>query len=575
MNDTTEKPNEFVDSQRLLESANDSARHFRNIYAAYLTVMIYTLVVVLSTDQELLFKAGDKQLPLVHITIPIKEFFIYMPLAILVIHFYLLIQASFLADKVRDYISEIEKRLGSQERDKAYRLLFPVPLAHTFGEGKTQRILYLIIFVSLVIFPLGTLITARAKFLPYQSVLISSQHFIIMLIDIVLLGYFWNRIRSKNKYLNYAFTLIGAIILLSISLHLGKKSISEIYYFDLPNSTLVKKEPAPEILATYHTREGNLVTKPDKSVWCELAEPLDLSDRNLINAKLSKTKICSATFTETNLTRADLTEANLTRADLTEANLTQADLTETDLTKADLSKANLTQAVLRGTILTEAVLTEADLTQTDFAPSLIETLSPLIQALTGNPISTFPQKDFAKANLTRADLTQADLTGATPREVDLTDANLTKANLTGADLPRANLTRANLRNADLFGVNLSETNFTSATMTNATITYSWIHRDRKTKNTKYLPVGIPKGRKNTLKPDYLCSLLFDIGDYVDFSKYINKKRKLKDELSRSELQEALKNLKSEQQAEVARTIKIKCERKLTLKLLKKIYLKSL
>ena len=705
LNKNTEKPCDFVNAQRLLESANDSARHFRTVYVTYLTVMIYTFVFILSTDQELLFKAGDKHLPQVNMNIPIKEFFTYMPWILLVIHFHLLIQASFLVGKVQDYVAKIKDELEPQEEiDKAHRLLFPASLAHTFRAGKLQWILYLIIF--LVIFPLGTLIFTQIRFLPYQSEGITLLHRIIIIIDIVLLWYFWYYIYiSKNKnlrkeklYKRFIWAFVYGLIIVLITLPIvvfvrvldfpGKNPIpfenpnlSKFYNliseikpnynrFNLPNSTLVKREPSSKILAAYYIREGKLLTKHDESVWCELTEPLNLSNRNLRDAKLSKAKICSADLTRADLTRADLKETILTGANLTEtiltgtilgkanlrgtnlrqANLTKKYLAEVDLTKADLTKADLTsvflwKANLTGTVFTNASLTNADLTRAVLTEAVlidanlsdvvltdasltnanltkailtnanlsdanltkaVLTEAVLIDAnlsdanltkavltetdFTGTTLkkanlteATLSSTDFTGAilteadltlagfievswwlylmgsNFTRADLTEASLIGTDLRGADLTGADLRWADLTGTDLRWANLMGTDLRGTDLFGINLSNTNFTSATITNTTIKYSWIWKDPDTENIRYLPLGIPKGWKNMLKPDYLCPKRFDIDDYVDFFKYVNKKRKLRDELSGLEIYTALDKLKSELRGEVAGVIKEKCE----------------
>ena len=59
---------------RLRESANDSARTFRIAYTFYLAVALYVLVIVSSTDHELLFRAGDVQMPIVNVGVPVVWF---------------------------------------------------------------------------------------------------------------------------------------------------------------------------------------------------------------------------------------------------------------------------------------------------------------------------------------------------------------------------------------------------------------------------------------------------------------------------------------------------------------------
>ena len=182
--------------------------------------MIYIFIIVLSTDQELLFRAGDKQLPLINISVPIVSFFVWIPWALLVLHFYLLIQAKFLSDKVHLYKQGLYANLRSREDvRKAHRLLASVQLVHILIEERAKwkhAILYLIVSVSLVVFPLIVLIKAQMTFLPYQSELITWSHRIVILIDALGLWYFWHHIfrfhERKTIWINrIAGLLVGLV----------------------------------------------------------------------------------------------------------------------------------------------------------------------------------------------------------------------------------------------------------------------------------------------------------------------------------------------------------------------------
>ncbi len=525
-----DKTHKILDKEHLLESANDSARHFRNVYLAYLTVMIYIFIIVLSTEQELLFRAGGKQLPLIHISVPIVAFFTWMPWALLVLHFYLLIQVTFLSDKVRLYRQEINDRLISKEDiRKAKMLLAPVPLVHILVEEKAKSILYaillyLIVFVSLVVFPLIVLIVAQMKFLPYQNEDITLAHSIAVMIDIFLLWCFglyvfrshkekrfkniWKsaydiaRVITSRQYLAKWFKNIWKkVILLLVIVILAIMSIFTIIfifgclyipndkinttlmisecpynwyqvveetlnfpsYFNLPRSKLVKKEPAPELLAAYIKEEKDLI-EPGSSIWCQYADPLDLKRRNFRKAQLEGAALCeailpNADFTDASLKNAslistDLRDANLTEAGLRQANLTKAVLTEADLIRSDLRQAILTEADLRQANLTKAVLTEADLRQMNLTKANF-TKAVLIEA-------DLRQADLTEANFTKAVLTEADL-----RQADLTEANFTKAVLTKADLRQADIKEVDLSQAILIEADLRQTTFTEAVLEEA------------------------------------------------------------------------------------------------------------
>ena len=506
------------DGEHLLESANDSARHFRNVYLAYLTVMIYIFVIVLSTEQELLFRAGDKQLPLVHINVPIVAFFTWIPWALLVLHFYLLIQVKFLSDKVRLYNERLNNHLESEEDiSDAQMLLASVPLVHILVEKKGKSmystLLYLIVFVSLVVFPLIVLIVTQIAFLPYQSELTTWVHRIVILIDVFML---WalgrNILRSHegktiwiNSVAGLLVVLVAVFVVIVVFINFpGSKiyshataSLYELEWvkkimpanrFVLLNRKLVEREPAPELLAAellaaqikYQMDDENLI-KNAAPIWCRYTDPLDLKDRNFRKAKLERATLCKANLQDANLTDADLGGADLTDAYLWRADLTDANLREANLTDADLGGADLIDANLREANLTDAVLWRAD----------------------------------------------------------LTDANLRKADLTDAVLWRANLTDADLWGADLTAVNLSQADFSNAVLGGTTLDLTWVWESSGSDEERYFPIGIPKDWDDTLKPEYLCPEDFDTLSYYDISEYINEDGEVEQEKLKDQLREII------------------------------------
>ena len=536
-----DKTSKIPDAEHLLESANDSARHFRNVYTVYLTIMIYTFIIVLSTHQlSLLLDYRqllmiDKQLPFVNISVPTISFFTWIPWALLVLHFYLLIQAKFLFEKVHSYKQEINNRLISKEDiRKAKMLLVSVPLVHILVEEKAK--FYLIVFLFLAALPLMVLISAAIKFLPYQDEAITTAHHIVILIYLSGLWYFKHHIlRSHEKgtiWISSITGIFGIIIFAFVVIFInfpGNRTYSPIAasFHELkmvneimPNRLvlsgykLVRREPAPELLAAYIKKQmcdENLI-EPGSPIWCQYADPLDLRGRSLRKAQLQRTILCKATLQEADLTDADLWSANLTDADLSGANLIGADLFRANLTDADLFRANLTDADLQSANLTDADLQSAN----------------LIDA------------DLSGANLTDADLSGANLTNASLVDADLTIAYLGDANLINADLRGANLIDANLTRADLTVANLGKTNFSNAVLDKAILDFTWVRESSDLEEGNF-PIGIPKDWDDTLKPEYLCPDSFDISDHIKISRYIGEDGGLE----REELQDQLKEIMEE------------------------------
>ncbi len=553
-----EKTPKILDAEHLLESANNSARHFRTAYFAYLTVMIYIFIIVLSTDQELLFRAGDKPLPLVHISVPIVAFFTWMPWTLLVLHFYLLIQVRFLSNKVHFYRQEINNYLKSRNIRKAKMLLAPIPLVHILVEGKAgfkqHKMLYLIVFVSLVVFPLIVLIVAQMKFLPYQDEIITWSHRAVILIDVLVLSHFWRDIFGSHKgKMIWIRSIVGLLVILLVvfvfifidfpSNKIYNHFTASFYKleatnkimpnrFVLLNRKLVEREPAPELLAVHlegQTDNANLIGQ-SSSTWCQYADSLDLKNRNFRKAQLKRTALCKVTLQDADLTDADLSDANLMGANLEDADLTSANLQGANLTSADIRGANLTSAILFDADITSASLLAANLTSA-YLNSANLTSANL------NSVNLI-NADLRGANFTGADLRGASLTSANLQGANLTHTNLGAANFIDANLLSASLISANLQVVDLTSANLSSTNFSDAILEGATLDFTWFWESFDLEERAYFPIGIPRGGDDILKPEYLCPWSFHPSSYYDIPEYINEDG----EVEQEKLKERLKQI---------------------------------
>jgi len=93
----------------------------------------------------------------------------------------------------------------------------------------------------------------------------------------------------------------------------------------------------------------------------------DLTNADLIGARLTGANLSGAKLGAANLFGARLAAVNMCGADLSGAYLTRAILSKADLSRANLSEADLQSANLQETILDEATLTGANLWETQRA----------------------------------------------------------------------------------------------------------------------------------------------------------------------------------------------------------------
>ena len=190
---TQQQPTPFPDTAHFLEAANDGARSFRALYTTYLVISFYIIVIISSTSDELLFRAGNVQMPIINTSVPVVWFFRVAPWILFLLHLNLLIQAVFLSTKVHRYTSRLAK-----ENIHTRGLLFPAPLAHLLVAGDQRRgvqwIVRIVVFISLVLLSPIILIYAEIHFLTYQSELITWCHRAAILLDIILLWVLWPHI---------------------------------------------------------------------------------------------------------------------------------------------------------------------------------------------------------------------------------------------------------------------------------------------------------------------------------------------------------------------------------------------
>ena len=481
---------------RLRESANDSARTFRTAYTFYLVVALYVLVIVSSTDHELLFRAGDVQMPIVNVGVPVVWFFVVVPWLLVLLHFNLLIQATFLADKVSQYASAIfGQTRAPKERTEALGLLYPAPLAHKVAEihqpGTMRRLLNAMVLVTLAALPPAILMFAQVKFLPYQGEFFTWLHRISVGVDIGLLWWLWPRIAEPylawrawfNSRRLKAWAMLGATaltglfsivvadfpggsignltpvpVLDSLRDSLGRK-------YDLSGRVLVVNEPSPEILAAHYRATCESETGCDESViavgssfWCKHTKPLQLNNRNFRYARVTGSTLCGVNFENATLDGAELSSARLLAADLRGAELHGAELFMTKLHGAVLRGAKL-----HGAVLWSAELHGAHLSGVEFHGANLRWAQLYGADLSG---AKFHGAGLPGAKLHGADLRYADFHGASLSEAELPLAYLHNAQFHGADLRGAKLHGADLSGAEFHGADLSEAELSGADLVN-------------------------------------------------------------------------------------------------------------
>ena len=457
MRRTLRRPYEDPRIRELLQAANDSARLFRTVFVSFVIVALYLLVIALSADDELLFRDGSLQAPIVNVSVRTSHYFIAAPWLLLLLHFNLLIQAIFLANKIADYERAVRSsRPGRLPQNEMLRLTYPIPITRMSGSEPAALhplVLWLFVCVTLVLLPVVCLGVIQTQFLDYQSLGITLMHSGALVLDLVLILYLWPRVRVfHGQYDSARVRQVSVVAGLLVATFVAVGPLFSIVFLESAAAGGAWLQNISPLLTSLHSLDvqdkrlylGAESTSPADA--CEANDTtlaLNLTRRSFRAANLSNSILCSAVMVETQLQRATLVNVRFERADLRDAKMRGAILGNAQFESANLLRADLQDVIaagerlrVQGTVLTNEQVS--------------------VERVSG--------AQFENAELTGADLRRANLANSI-----LSDAVMTGARLQGAILVNANLKGADLRDAKLQGAILGNAQFERADLTGANL----------------------------------------------------------------------------------------------------------
>ena len=469
MIDTVFDPNE--EQKRLGDIVKYSAEKNRQFFVVYLGLLVYVLLMVVSTtDQQLLVPSQGIKLPLVDVTLPLFAFYIVAPLFLLAIHFNLLQNLDSHHYKLMRWKEFFPSKRIPREEIEAF-LFDHKWLDHASLMKWWVEKVYVLLFIHSGPIALGILLW---RFTDYQSIGITSWHLVIFILDCYLVWLtekalklnLYRRRRLRNR-LNRRFSLkvitqyfkdvFVSILRLPVSwlvvfqililswFHWGGDFVGDWQCVNIQTTescegsdrvakyVLRLRKEAPIVFSWFapiimiDSNESAWVPNKEQITalslldgedsirwWKEHGNGLDLSNRYLKGAVLSRAFLPKAEFTYAHLEVADLSGARLTGANLTLANLDGASLAGAKLQGASMDRAFLRDALLFGAQMQNASLSYAKM---------------------------------EGARLTGANLQDAFLEGSHFEGADLTNANLQIANLMMANFQGTVLMNSGLQGA--------------------------------------------------------------------------------------------------------------------------------
>jgi uncharacterized protein YjbI with pentapeptide repeats len=530
------KKNQFGRAENLRKSADDAARQVRNIYITFLCVGIYIAIAIGSTTDEQLLRVTPVTLPIFDVRIPINWFYALVPWLLLFLHFNLLLQLYLLANKLHDWNTIIDSLYDEDQKQDQHTCLYPFAFSHMLIQTphrRSMRCLFsFVVWSTIILLTPLLLIWAQFTFLPFHNSFITGNQIVVVLLDVVMLGFLWPKIvapregekqdassefkesdrktrgwiwvRSKaNKVCaNFLSTLstrpvsmkifYGILILLALSSFLKLFFIWPFHKnLILSGKVLVEEKLSPEtislLMAEYRAGEDkfserkiDLTEEPVNSLE-ETKQPAEKEQVNSWqNTKKSLKNVVGIRLTQRDLRGADFRRVIMPKADLRGGNLDQIDLRQSKLIDADLRPFPIKKSQHCIDAYQEIVI-DPEKQEDRFSTIEIHYDKEKIccTSLRGANLEVI---DLSGAKLWQGMLRGANLSSAVLRETDFYRAELQKANFSAsvatrtkfaeADLQGAILDGARLQFADFYAAKLGRASLQSATLYGSNLEYA-------------------------------------------------------------------------------------------------------
>ena len=451
------------DVDKLQSALNDAAGKASILWTTFVTFELYLVIAFGSVTHRNLFLEDPIKLPLLNVDLPLVGFFLIAPAILVIFHFYVLLQLLAMARKTRDYDTVLRKVAPAASDHQLLRQRLDPFLILQFLAGPTEQrtgfsglSLRLIAWITLAGAPVLILLQGQVTFLPYHGIGVTWFQRIAILIDLVLIWYFWNSIRSNDVAIfrrvpSFAWHLVAGvasfiifIFSVCIATFPGEPANEYLRLLREPLFAVAIDEVNGRPLSLFSNR---LVLTDQSFVDANRLDKAEVSrslrGRDLTGAVLNRSDLRNADFTGAMLNNARLEGARLQRAQFSceqiDAKLGCASLLGASLKSAELQGASLVGALLSGATLDRAELYGASLILTQMQGASLKEAK--LQGVS-----------FLLADLRGATLDRAQLQGASLRSTQLQGASLKEAQLQGAEFDRAFLAGVSLRGAGVWRV---------------------------------------------------------------------------------------------------------------------------
>jgi len=398
------------------------------------------------------------------VQIPFMVIYVLLPIALLIIHFFLLLN-----------FTMHFKKISNSSINVNFTYPFFLNFFNSNQINSTKKTFYgLIVYFLFFWMPLCVFLLILVIISKYQSNLLFTFHITFLLADFFIVDFYTktvsNNLKFRGFYRVFHFTILFVAILhftVYISIVNEKLPVSAVhnkcYSFALPiltieNEVFSMESPLAKLMADERIlySSGYLNLK-NRSFKYSNFKNLSFYKADFRNSGFSKSILSELTFTDCNLQhsnirdaifdktkfiRSDLRNTNVQKAifvapvDFSGSNIESCNFTEKNLSNSDFSETSAEAAIFAGSKLNNARFTKAKLNNSNFIASEAQ------------------WADFSCANLKFASFTGAALDHST-----FEGADLYRTEFYAADFYKGNLSYTDLRYTLLQGAFLSDAIF--------------------------------------------------------------------------------------------------------------------
>ena len=431
----------------LQKALNEAAGKASVLWTTFVTFQLYLMIAVGSVTHRDLFLETPLRLPVLNADLPLVGFFMVAPTVLVILHFYVFLQLLALAAKSKDY-DKLLRQQASADTHRQYlrqRLNSFFVLQSLAGPREQRRgiSLRMIAWLTLVGTPVLILLQEQVRFLPYHREWVVWLQRIVLLVDLAVIWYFWNRVRSEDDPIipripNKGWRFVGAVL-----------SVCGVFIFSVCIATFPGEwldQHLPVVRCVPRAWWPHWSSEDD---WTSLQELLFAGAPDEVSGQPSSWFSNRLILTDQSFVDLDkLDKATVSRS------LRGRDLRQAVLNRTDLRKADFTGAMLDGASFKMAELQSANFSCATPGKEKTNGITRLSR-WPDDGCTSLRDAELHMAHLQGANLSGAHLQGANLNRAQLQHANLSGAQLQGAKLNRAQLQGADFSVAELQGAHLN------------------------------------------------------------------------------------------------------------------------